>query len=51
MLLSPDLRAAEKDLKDLVADYHFLKENDIRTVADLQANIGESKALGAFCST
>ena len=44
MLLSPDLRAAEKDLKDLVADYHFLKENDIHTVADLQANIDESKA-------
>ena len=44
MLLSPDLRAAEKDLKDLVADYHFIKENDIHTVADLQSNIGESKA-------
>ena len=44
MLLSPDLRAAEKDLKELVADYHFLKENDIHTVADLQANIDESKA-------
>lgn len=26
ILLSPDLRAAEKDLKDLVADYNFLKE-------------------------
>lgn len=24
MLLSPDLRAAEKDLKELIADYHFL---------------------------
>lgn len=44
MLLSPDLRAAEKDLKDLVADYHFLKENDIHTVSDLQTNIDESKA-------
>lgn len=43
MLLSPDLRAAEKDLKDLIADYHFLKENDIHTAADLQANIDESK--------
>lgn len=43
MLLSPDLRAAEKDLKDLVADYHFLKENDIHSVADLQANIDENK--------
>ena len=44
MLLSPDLRAAEKDLKDLISDYHFLKENDIHTVADLQANIDENKA-------
>ena len=44
MLLSPDLRAAEKDLKNLVADYHFLKENDIHTVAELKANIDESKA-------
>lgn len=43
MLLSPDLRATEKDLKDLVADYHFLKENDIHSVADLQANIDENK--------
>ena len=44
MLLSPDLRAAEKDLKELIADYHFLQVQDIRTVADLQANIDESKA-------
>ena len=43
MLLSPDLRTAEKDLKELVADYHFFKENDIHTVADLQAKIDESK--------
>ena len=44
MLLSPDLRAAEKDLKELVADYHFLQEHGIHTVADLQANIEQSKA-------
>lgn len=44
MLLSPDLRAAEKDLKELISDYHFLKENDIHAVSDLQANIDESKA-------
>ena len=44
MLLSPDLRTAEKDLKDLISDYHFLKENGIHTVSDLQANIDESKA-------
>ena len=43
MLLSPDLRAEERDLKELISDYHFLKENDIHTVADLQANIYESK--------
>lgn len=43
MLLSPDLRAAEKDLKELISDYHFLKENDIHTVSDLQANIDENK--------
>lgn len=44
MLLSPDLRAAENDLKDLVSDYHFLKENGIHTVANLQSNIDENKA-------
>ena len=44
MLLSPDLRAAEKDLKELVADYHFLQEHVIHTVADLQANIERSKS-------
>ena len=44
MLLSPDLRAAEKDLKELISDYHFLKENGIHTVSDLQSNIDESKA-------
>lgn len=43
MLLSPDLRAAEKDLKEFIADYRFLQEQDIHTVADLQANIYESK--------
>ena len=44
MLLSPDLRAAERELKELVADYHFLQEHGIHTVADLQANIEQSKA-------
>lgn len=42
MLLSPDLRAAEKDLKELIADYHFLQEQDIHTVSDLQVNIEQS---------
>ncbi|MDD5917264.1 MAG: hypothetical protein PUC63_07035 [Clostridiales bacterium] len=31
-------------MKELIADYRFMKEQDIHTVADLQANIGESKA-------
>ena len=44
MLLSPDLRATEKDLKELVADYHFLEKHGIHTTADLQANIEQSKA-------
>lgn len=43
MLLSPDLRATEKDLKELISDYHFLKENNIHTITDLQANIDENK--------
>ena len=44
MLLSPDLRAAERDLKELVGDYHFLQEHGIHTTADLQANIEQTKA-------
>lgn len=44
MLLSPDLRAVEKDLKEFIADYRFMQEQDIHTVADLQSNIDESKA-------
>jgi hypothetical protein len=44
MLLSPDLRAAERDLKDLVSDYNFLWEYGIHTVADLQANIVQSQS-------
>lgn len=44
MLLSPDLRAAEKDLKELIADYHFLQEHGIHTVTDLHANIEQSKS-------
>ena len=44
MLLSPDLRAAERDLKELIGDYHFLQEHCIHTVADLQTNIEETKS-------
>ena len=43
MLLSPDLRAAEKDLKMYVADYHFLREANIRTIPDLQSYISETE--------
>ena len=43
MLLSPDLRAAERDVKEMIADYRFLRENGIHTISDLQANLDESK--------
>ena len=44
MLLSPDLRAAEKDLKEFIADYRFIQEQDIHTVSDLQVNIEQSRS-------
>lgn len=44
MLLLPDLRASEKDLKEFIADYRFMQDQNIYTVIDLQANIDESKA-------
>lgn len=44
ILLSPDLRAAEKDLKELIADYRFIQEQDIHTVFDLQVNIEQSRS-------
>ena len=31
-------------MKEFISDYHFLKENGIHTVDDLQANIDENKA-------
>ena len=31
-------------MKELIGNYHFLQEHDIHTVADLQANIEQSKA-------
>lgn len=36
ILLSPDLRAAEKDLKAYIADYQFLQSNHIHTIPELQ---------------
>ena len=35
MLLSPDLRHAAKDFKNLYEDYNFFKENDIHTIPHL----------------
>lgn len=43
MLLSPDIRAAERDLKTYVSDYHFLKETGIRTIPELQTYISETE--------
>ena len=39
ILLSPDLRAAAKDLESYRADYRFLQENGIRTITQLEAVI------------
>lgn len=43
ILLSPDLRAAEKDLKAYISDYHFLQKNNIRTIPQLQNCIVETQ--------
>lgn len=43
MLLSPEMRHAAKDIKQYVADYHFLTDNQIRTTDDLTACIDETK--------
>ncbi len=43
ILLSPDLRAAEKDLKAYISDYHFLQNNNIRTIPELQNYITETQ--------
>jgi len=43
MLLSPELRFAVKDIETHVADYHFLKENGIRTIPELSENIAKTK--------
>ena len=39
ILLSPDLRAAAKDLESYRADYRFLQENGIRTITQLETTI------------
>ena len=41
LLISPDLRAAAKDLESYRADYRFLQENRIHTIAQLETSIPE----------
>ena len=43
MLLSPEMRQAAKDVKQFVADYHFLTDNHIHTTDDLLQSIEETK--------
>ena len=44
MLISPEMRHAAKDIKQYVADYHFLIDNQIQTTDDLAVTIDETKA-------
>ena len=44
MLLSPDLRAAVRDIKDYVHFYNVLKDNNIRTRQELLTEISSAKA-------
>lgn len=43
MLLSPEMRQAAKDVKQFVADYHFLTDNHIHTTDDLIITIDDTK--------
>ncbi len=43
MLISPEMRHAAKDIKQFVADYHFLTDNQIQTTDDLSQSIEETK--------
>ena len=43
MLISPEMRHAAKDLKQYVADYHFLTDNQIQTTDDLSQSIEETQ--------
>ena len=43
MLLTPEMRHATKDIKQYVADYHFLTDNHIQTTDDLTVTIEETK--------
>lgn len=44
MLLSVQLRHEERDLKQYISDYHFMKNNDIETLEDLYNDIQKTKA-------
>ncbi len=44
MLISPEMRRAAKDIKQYVADYHFLTDNQIQTTDDLTVTIDETNA-------
>lgn len=39
MLLSPELRHAVNDFETYVGDYHFLKDNSIHTISELESQI------------
>ena len=43
MLLTPEMRHAAKDIKQYVADYHFLTDNQIQTTDDLTVTIEETQ--------
>ena len=43
MLLSPEMRHAAKDIKQYIADYHFLTDNEIHTTDELSQVIDETK--------
>lgn len=44
MLLSPDIRAAARDIKDYIHFYNILKDNNIRTRQELLTEISSAKA-------
>ncbi len=43
MLLSVQLRHEERDLKQYISDYHFMRNNDIETLEDLYNDIESTK--------
>ena len=43
MLLTPEMRHAAKDIKQFVADYHFLTDNQIQTTDHLTVTIEETQ--------